>query len=340
MITGLLIVKEKLQKIYAKGSTYIKHILIFALAFVSLFIVSKAIGGNSIIDSPFICAAIALVCAFLTINVTVVVTTLYIIVHLFGISIEMAVIATCVILVIYLLYFRFAPKTGFLLILTPILFFLKVPYVVPIIAGLTVGMTGIIPVISGVFLFFLTEFSASYSNANTTFDVENALQNINYIISNILTNKEMIIIMASFSVVITLVFLVKKLSVNYSWIIAIISGSIIDVLIQLIAFTLFEMDYSISMMIVGHIVAIVIGLILNLFLFSVDYSATEIVQFEDDDYVYYVKAIPKIAIKSKSITIKKINEHTKDSNASEELEVDNIELDSEESIITVTEEEE
>lgn len=313
MITALIVFKEKLKYFYAKGSLYIRHVLLFALAFVSLLIISKAMGGNGIIDSPLICLAISLVCAFLTINVTVVVTTIYIIVHLFGISIELAVIATCVILLLYLLYFRFAPKTGFLLILTPIFFLLKVPYVVPVIAGLTVGMTGIIPVIGGVFIYFLTEFASYYSNTVTTFDPDNALQNINYIIGNILTNKEMIVLMASFAVVITIIFLVKKLSVNYSWIIAIVAGSIIDAIIQIISYTMFDMSFGLANMIVGHIVAIAVGLILNLFLFSVDYSATEMVQFEDDDYVYYVKAIPKIEVTSKNVTVKKINTHNEDS---------------------------
>ena len=32
------------------------------------------------------------------------------------------------------------------------------------------------------------------------------------------------------------------------------------------------------------------------FLFSVDYSRTERVQFEDDEYYYYVKAVPKVVV--------------------------------------------
>ena len=31
----------------------------------------------------------------------------------------------------------------------------------------------------------------------------------------------------------------------------------------------------------------------NFFFFSVDYTCTEYVQFEDDDYYYYVKAVPR-----------------------------------------------
>ena len=40
----------------------------------------------------------------------------------------------------------------------------------------------------------------------------------------------------------------------------------------------------------------VVGLILQFFFFNLDYTRTERVQFEDDEYYYYVKAIPKIYV--------------------------------------------
>ena len=40
---------------------------------------------------------------------------------------------------------------------------------------------------------------------------------------------------------------------------------------------------------------------------AVDYSATEYTQFEDDDYYYYVKAIPKIKVTATDVKVKHIN---------------------------------
>ena len=61
-------------------------------------------------------------------------------------------------------------------------------------------------------------------------------------------------------------------------------------------------------LIIGNIVAAVAGLVLELFLFSVDYARSERLQFEDDEYYYYVKAIPKVAMTTPEKTVKKINE--------------------------------
>ena len=41
--------------------------------------------------------------------------------------------------------------------------------------------------------------------------------------------------------------------------------------------------------------------------FSVDYSRTEYVQYEDDEYYYYVKAVPKINIVNAEVKVKQIN---------------------------------
>ena len=47
---------------------------------------------------------------------------------------------------------------------------------------------------------------------------------------------------------------------------------------------------------IGVVVSALIALVLEFFLFSVDYSRTEHVQFEDDEYYYYVKAVPKLTV--------------------------------------------
>lgn len=307
MLTGLLEFKEKLKAFYAKGGIYIRYVCNFVLAFLSMFAMSRKIGGNGIISNPLICIALSIVCAFLPVNITVVIVTIYMIINLFTLSLELAMIALGVMIVIYLLYFRFAPKTGFIMILTPILFFLKLPYVVPVVAALTVGMTGIVPAVSGVFIYYIITFAANYSTAISTLDVNNALQNINFIFNNILTNKELVTIVVSFAVVITMIYFIKRLSVNYSAIIAVIAGCVTDALIQIIAFAVLSVNFSIIGMVAGHIAAIIVGLAINFFIMSVDYTATEYVQFEDDDYYYYVKAVPKMSVARKNVTIKKFN---------------------------------
>ena len=41
--------------------------------------------------------------------------------------------------------------------------------------------------------------------------------------------------------------------------------------------------------------------------FALDYKRTEYVQYEDDEYYYYVKAVPKLNVASEDVRIKHIN---------------------------------
>ena len=46
--------------------------------------------------------------------------------------------------------------------------------------------------------------------------------------------------------------------------------------------------------VIGLISSFLISMLYALVFYSVDYRNTERLRFEDDDYVYYVKAVPKI----------------------------------------------
>ena len=40
---------------------------------------------------------------------------------------------------------------------------------------------------------------------------------------------------------------------------------------------------------------------------ALDYQRTEFVQYEDDNYYYYVKAIPKVKVSAESVQVQHIN---------------------------------
>ena len=74
---------------------------------------------------------------------------------------------------------------------------------------------------------------------------------------------------------------------------------------------LFDVSPKILAVLVGNLVSAGLALLLQLAVFSLDYSRTEYVQFEDDEYYYYVKAVPKITIAVPEKTVKKINPQKK-----------------------------
>ena len=64
---------------------------------------------------------------------------------------------------------------------------------------------------------------------------------------------------------------------------------------------------SIWMIAIYVLISVLAVYVLDLFILAVDYQRTEYVQFEDDDYFYYVKAIPKIKVGASDVKVKHIN---------------------------------
>lgn len=117
----------------------------------------------------------------------------------------------------------------------------------------------------------------------------------------VFTNQSMYLIIIAFSVVITTVYVIKKLSAPYSWQIAVGAGIVTNLVILIIGTIKFGVNdvFSMAAIIVGDIVSLLLGVLICFMVHNVDYTRTEHTQFEDDDYYYYVKVVPKLKSEGK-----------------------------------------
>lgn len=60
-----------------------------------------------------------------------------------------------ILLIMLLLYFRFTPTQGIFVLFVPMAFFLKIPYIVPIIAGLICTPVSIVSVTFGTIVYYM-----------------------------------------------------------------------------------------------------------------------------------------------------------------------------------------
>ena len=68
-----------------------------------------------------------------------------------------------------------------------------------------------------------------------------------------------------------------------------------------------DVSLSIGPLAMGTLLSVVLAFIFQFFVFAVDYSRTEFLQFQDDEYYYYVKAVPKIAVTAPDVKVQRIN---------------------------------
>ncbi|MBR5422145.1 MAG: hypothetical protein IK115_13455 [Lachnospiraceae bacterium] len=307
-MTQLLTIRELIKSFYSRYENFCRPALKFLLAFVSFSMVNGGIGYASVLTSVPVVMILALLCSFFPINFILVVCVMMILLHLYALSLETVAVVGCFFLLMFLLYFRFAPKDTVLLLMTPLCFILKIPYVIPICAGLVGSPASVISVGCGVVSYHLLHYiSANRASLETgESDSVFALEKLRVIIDALMNNREMQVMVAAFAVTIFFVYLIRRLPADHCWTIAMITGILVDIVVLLVGDLRYVTRVSIGGLLFGSLIAFLIAEVLQFFVFNVDYSRTEKVQFEDDEYYYYVKAIPKNTVSLADRKVKKI----------------------------------
>ncbi len=307
-MTSLLVAKQYLKKFYGKFEVYLTPLLKFLLSLICLLLINGKLGYMKKIDNFAVVMVIALMCSFMPMNFIIIVAAGFVLLHLYALSLECAVIALAVFLLMFLLYFRFSPKDTLVVLLTPVCFWLKIPYIIPIAMGLLGTPASAISVACGVVTYYLIAYINSSTATLASMEAEEMTAKFRYLIDGILNNRVMIVTIAAFAATIILVYFIRRLSIEHSWTIAIIGGALINVMILLVGDLMFDTNVSIIGVIIGTIVSVLLASIIQFFEFNVDYNRTEKVQFEDDEYYYYVKAVPKVNVSTPERTVKRINQ--------------------------------
>lgn len=303
----LLELKEKIKIFYNKYDVYMIPGGKFIIALISFLMLNASIGYMAQLKNPLIAITLSVLCAFLPNGVTILFLSLYILANLYAISAEFAVIALCVMLLMYLLYFRFTPKSAYILIITTILCWLKMPYLIPIAVGLCTTALSVIPVGFGVIIFYIIQTASEYESALVNQTVTDSVQQISYIVESLISDKQMMVVILALAAAILVVYFVRRLTVDNAWGYAIIAGTVVEFIILVVGEVALKAKFNIVIMIIGIVLGAAIGYVCRILFFAVDYKRTEYVQYEDDEYYYYVKAVPKINVVKADVKVKQIN---------------------------------
>ena len=304
---NLLEIKELIRRFYSKNEVFIVPVLKFLLALIALLNINKQLGYMPRINNIAIVLIASLLCSFLPTGCIILFSALFVLLHLYALAIEAAVVGFALFLVMFLLFFRFSPKDSLVVLITPLLFGLRIPYVVPVAMGLLGTPASAVSVGCGVVVYHLVRFVSVSAPSIKALDVSEATARLRMVIDGIIDNKEMMVTVAAFAFTVILVYIIRRLSVDHSWTIAMIAGTIMNIVILLLGDLMYDTNVSVIGVIFSSLISLGLCVVLQFFTFSVDYSRTEKVQFEDDEYYYYVKAVPKMTVSVPTKTVKRIN---------------------------------
>lgn len=306
-MTALLELRENLKKIYSRNEAFILPVIKFLLSFIVLSIINGKMGYMTKLDNMAIVLIVSLLCSFLPTGFMVFFAMMFAVLHMYALSIETAAVGLVVFLLLYLLFLRFTAKEALVVVLTPVLCMLKLPYVMPVAMGLIGTPASCVSVGCGVVVYYLLQTVITNAPTINSMGAEEATAKLRLLIDGMLGNKAMLVMIAAFAITVIVVYLIRRMSVDHSWTIAMVAGVMIEVMILLVGDLMYDTNLSIVSALLGAVVTLIACKIIEFFRFCLDYSRTEKVQFEDDEYYYYVKAVPKMTVAAPTNTVKKIN---------------------------------
>ena len=305
-MSTLLVWREKLQKIYAKYSTYILKALQFIFGLVLFGLINANIGFMKTASSVFCTAGLAVICTFFPMIVMVTAAAALILVHFYSLSLPIAAVSLVIFLIMYIFYFRFTPGKAWLVLLSALAFGLKIPLVIPIAFGLMGTPVWIVPASCGVIAYYMVDYVKDSAAALRNTDAESLFDSLMSSTKQVLTSREMWLMVVTVVLGILVVNLVRTRAVDHAWKIASAAGAVVSVIVAAAGNIALNAGISYVSLVVSAVIGILVGVVLELLFFSVDYSRTENIQFEDDEYYYYVKAVPKVGVSAPEKEVKHI----------------------------------
>ncbi|MDD7738693.1 MAG: hypothetical protein SOT28_07755 [Fusicatenibacter sp.] len=312
-MTILIECKEKLKELYGSYSSFVLPVCKFLLAFVVFNEINRSMGFMKLLTSTYVVLILSLICAIIPMGGMAALAMLVIIGHCFALNLIVAGIAVLIMLIFWFLYLRFAPKEGTALILTPLAFWFHIPAAAPIGFGLVGTPMSALAVSCGVVIYsFIELIRDKISVMLGSGDVE-MLTLVQELLNGLLRDEKMLVTIVACAAAVVIVNCIRRISADYAWQISVVSGAVIYALIMIAGRLVLDVEISLPGVLIQAAVSAVIGFILQFFLFGADYSRSEHLEFEDDEYYYYVKAIPKFSVSRADHRVKYIQDENEES---------------------------
>lgn len=315
MTLFLLELREKARIFYAKHGVVINFLFKLFIALWSIYYINLNIGYNEKLDSLLVMGVIAVVGAILPSAAFPLLMAVYVLMNLYTLSLEVTITVLVVFIIMLLVYIIFMPENPLAIVLVPVLFSLNIPYLLPIVFGLIGSASTIIPLIYGVVSYYMIQ----YISGSATILVDNSslgqLEKYMQLVNGIKDNPMLYAVIIAFIITLYVTMMIKSLPVEYAPFLAIVSGTLLEMIVFLMFGFLNDgttTRISLGPVIIGCLISGVLAIIYQFSVRSVDYKRTESVQFEDDEYYYYVKAVPKIAVTKTDVQVKKIVKRDED----------------------------
>lgn len=304
-MTRLLVFREHLLKFYQDYTRVLLPVFRFMVSFITFFSINQMVGYNPALNHWYVVVLLSLPGTVLPASVLLFLAAACMVLHIYYVSIILSMVLAIIFAILYFVYLRFAPGHGYVILAVPVLYALHIPYALPIILGLAAAPIAIVPMSCGIVLHYTMQSMTAVIGTAT----EDSIALYNQAVQMVLSNREMYLTMGIFIVITIIVYIVRSREFDYAFDGAVLAGAFVNVMLFLLINFPFDIHIHVGYLLLETVISAVLAWVFQFFRLALNYAAVEYLQFEDDEYYYYVKAVPKVSIATPKKKVKRFNAH-------------------------------
>lgn len=301
--------RNVIESFYRKHSKVMGYIARLLITFVCLMLVRGSIDFSPFLSNFWTVLALSFIGGFIPMKYLMMLILAYITAQVYALSVALGIVITVILVIMYMLFFRFAPNYGPAFVLMPILFFARIPAFMAMLLAVVAPALSVVTVLFGTILYYLIHFldvnAATF--AASTGNLE--FTKVELLVGGVFGDRSFLVVLGTLFAVFMIVHFLKRGSYKYSTEIAIAIGTGVYIILMLGSSLIFNTLTPTKLLTscVGGLVSGGLAILVNNIWHPMDYSRTEYVEFEDDEYNYYVRAVPKATFEREKVQVKRIN---------------------------------
>lgn len=314
-MTSFMVVRDRLRKFIQANEIAVSRCGHGVLCFIGLLTIMTSFPYAEGLNRIWILIPMTVAGAFMPLSAVGLLLTVFLLINLSSLSMPLAGITAVSFLISYMFCGVYQAKKVHLVVGGVVARQLSVPFAIPVQAALLGTAGEVVTIIcTGFISFFLHEV---YLNIGMFIDSESKFTVADFMQEKIIANQIFYVYMLAMVSLFLTVYIIRTRNILHAWVWSVLGGVSIEFLIMLAGYLFVGGSSSIPMLIVANVFTLVLGLATSYLYQDLDYTRIEKVQFEDDDYYYYVTAVPKIRLTDEEVSIKRINSSDTDSTSEE-----------------------
>lgn len=302
-MTQLLVLRERMIKLYQKYAPVLNALFRFVIAYVSFSSVNRMVGYSPELNHFYVEFVLALIGMILPGSVLVFAVAAFVVCNIYYVSGILALVVALLFLVLYLLYIKFVPAHGYIVLAFPILMSMHLAYGIPIYLGLVMTPVAVVPIICGGGIYYLLQTITSVISTSTDTGI-NLYQTV---LGQLGKSEQMYAVVAIFSVVTIVVYILRNREKDYAFETSVVAGTILNIVLFLVVNYALGMHLNVLKLLLGSVISMLLVFVYQFMHLALNYAGVENLQFEDEEYYYYVRAVPKISVTAPDKNVKKFN---------------------------------